>query len=222
MFILDDFNTCRLDNVLPSFQQYVKIPTRWANILDMCYGNIPDAFWVCSYPPLGLADHNVICLLPLYWQELKCYKPQCYSAPQWLEDAIAHLQGSLTCTDLRVLMVILMTESLRVQIQYQCNNRSRVVCKRTEYILCTVWYTGSKRWVCSSAVSPSSVGSRGRGMAPTQPDVSWARPLGLMASQQGCWRPVSMNSHQCSIHSSVNPIGLLLYHLENFYHNSHT
>ena len=42
-----------------------------------------DAFHACSYPPLGLADHNVICLLPLYKQELKRHKPQYHSAPQW-------------------------------------------------------------------------------------------------------------------------------------------
>lgn len=58
VFIVGDFNTCRLDNVLPSFQQYVDIPTRKANILDMCYGNITDEVRARSYPPLGLADHN--------------------------------------------------------------------------------------------------------------------------------------------------------------------
>ncbi|KAK0135719.1 hypothetical protein N1851_028396 [Merluccius polli] len=99
LFILGDFNGCRLDCVLPSLQQYVDIPTRRGNILDLCYGNITDAFRARSYPPLGLADHNVICLLPLYRQELKRHKPQCHSAPQWLEDAIIQLQGSLACTD---------------------------------------------------------------------------------------------------------------------------
>ncbi len=68
-------------------------------IFWICYGNIPDAFRVFSYPPLGLTDHNVICLLPLYRQELKRHKPQCYSAPQWSKDPIAHLQGSLACND---------------------------------------------------------------------------------------------------------------------------
>ncbi len=69
LFILGDFNSCRLDCVLPSLQQYVDIPTRRGNILDLCYGNITDAFRARSYPPLGLADHNFICLLPLYKQE---------------------------------------------------------------------------------------------------------------------------------------------------------
>jgi len=98
VFVLGDFNTCRLDCVLPSFQQYVNIPTRRANILDLCYGNITDAFRAHSYPPLELADHIIICLRPLYKQELKRHKPQCYSAPRWSEDAITQLQGSLACT----------------------------------------------------------------------------------------------------------------------------
>ncbi|GAA6215221.1 A disintegrin and metalloproteinase with thrombospondin motifs 17 isoform X1 [Lates japonicus] len=99
VFIMGDYNNCRLDRTLPSFQQYVDIPTRRENVLDLCYGNIANAFRARSYPPLGLADHNMICLLPVYRQELKRIKPQIYSAPQWTEDAIAQLQGSLACTD---------------------------------------------------------------------------------------------------------------------------
>ena len=99
LFILGDFNSCRLDRVLPSLQQYVDIPTRRGNILDLCYGNVSDAFRASSHPPLGRADHNIICLLPLYRQELKRHKPQRHSALQWTEDAITQLQGSLACTD---------------------------------------------------------------------------------------------------------------------------
>ena len=99
VLILGDFNTCRLDSVLPTFQQYVDTPTRGNNILDLCYGNNSEAFRTNSYPPLGLADHNVICLLPLYKQVLKRLHPQSYSAPQWSEDSTAQLQGSLACTD---------------------------------------------------------------------------------------------------------------------------
>lgn len=67
--------------------------------MDLCSGNITDAFRARSYPPLGLADHNVICLLPLYRQELKRHKPQCHSTPHWSEDTINQLQGCLACTD---------------------------------------------------------------------------------------------------------------------------
>ena len=71
VLIMGDYNRCRLDTVLPLFHQYVDTPTRKDNILDLCYGNIAEAFRSRSYPPLGLADHNMICLLPVYKQELK-------------------------------------------------------------------------------------------------------------------------------------------------------
>lgn len=95
LFILGNFNTCKLDSVLPSLQQYVDIPTRRANILDLCHGNIADAFQARSYPPLGAANQNIISLLSLYRQHLKQHEPQHHSAPQWSRDAITRLQGSL-------------------------------------------------------------------------------------------------------------------------------
>ena len=70
VFITGDFNSCRLGGSLPSFQQYVDIPRR-KNTLDLCYGNINNAYTSRAHPPLGFADHNVITLLPLYRQALK-------------------------------------------------------------------------------------------------------------------------------------------------------
>lgn len=37
MFITGDFKSCRLDKTLPAFQQYVDVPTRGRNTLDLCY-----------------------------------------------------------------------------------------------------------------------------------------------------------------------------------------
>ena len=53
VFILGDFNSCRLDCVMPSFHQYVDIPTRKNTTLDLCYGNISGAFIAHAHPPLG-------------------------------------------------------------------------------------------------------------------------------------------------------------------------
>lgn len=53
---------------------------RKRNTLDLCYGNIVDAFAARSYPPLGSLDHNVLVFLPQYKQELKHNKPQVHSA----------------------------------------------------------------------------------------------------------------------------------------------
>lgn len=43
------------------------------------YATETSAFRAHSYPPLGLADHNVIYLLPLYKLELKRQKLHVYS-----------------------------------------------------------------------------------------------------------------------------------------------
>ena len=46
-FVLGDFNHCRLDQVLPSYHQFVNKPTRGDAVLDLhvhvCYGNIASA-----------------------------------------------------------------------------------------------------------------------------------------------------------------------------------
>lgn len=100
-FILGDFNNCRLETVLPYFKQYVAIPTRKDNVLDLFYGNISNAYRAQAQPPLGSADHN---LLPQYTQLLKRHKPQTYSVYHWSEEAIAILQGSVqTGVSLRII-----------------------------------------------------------------------------------------------------------------------
>lgn len=67
-----------------------------ANILDLSYGNIPNAFRARSYSPLGADDHNTISLLPLYRQQLKQHCPQYCITPQ---RSIACCQGFLATTD---------------------------------------------------------------------------------------------------------------------------
>lgn len=64
VLITGDFNNCRLDSALPSFQQYVNVATRRSYTLDICYGNATDAYTSQAYPPLSFADQNVIFLLP--------------------------------------------------------------------------------------------------------------------------------------------------------------
>lgn len=99
VLILGDFNTCSLDNVLTSFQHLCgssheegKYPRQklWKHTLCL----------PCTLISLHVQpDHNVICLLPLYREELKREEPRRYSAPQLSEDAITLLQGSLACTN---------------------------------------------------------------------------------------------------------------------------
>jgi hypothetical protein len=99
VFVMGDFNSCTLDTALPSFHQYVHVPTRNNKIIDLCYGNIPSAYSARAHPPLGRADHNVINLIPAYRQLLKRVKPTKVKVRQWTQDATMQLQGSLACTD---------------------------------------------------------------------------------------------------------------------------
>ncbi|KAK0130744.1 hypothetical protein N1851_034591 [Merluccius polli] len=89
VLIMGDFNSCKLDCVLPSFEQYVDVPTRREKVLDLCYGNINNAYTARVQPPIGAADHNIVFLLPQYKQLLKRDKPATYSITQWSEDATA-------------------------------------------------------------------------------------------------------------------------------------
>ena len=44
VFVMGDFNSCTLDTALPSFHQYVHVPTRNNETIDLFYGNIPSAY----------------------------------------------------------------------------------------------------------------------------------------------------------------------------------
>ena len=66
IIILGDMNSCTLSKSLRDFSQYVSCPTRKANTLDLCYGNIKGAYKAFPLPPLGKSDHICIHLVPVY------------------------------------------------------------------------------------------------------------------------------------------------------------
>jgi hypothetical protein len=70
-FVAGDFNDCDLRKCLPSFQQYVTLPTRKDKTIDRVYGNIPNAFRSFSLPPVGNSDHNSVQLVPAYTPKIK-------------------------------------------------------------------------------------------------------------------------------------------------------
>lgn len=99
VFIMGDYNNCRLVLLCSAFISAVRgYSNKKGKHTGSILWNITNAFCARSYPSLH-ADHNVICLLPAHRQELKLSKPQLYTTPQWTEDAITHLQGSLACTN---------------------------------------------------------------------------------------------------------------------------
>lgn len=62
VFILGDFNHCKLELILPGFEQYIKCCTRDNRILDKCYGIVKRAYVAKSRPPLASSDHNTVYL----------------------------------------------------------------------------------------------------------------------------------------------------------------
>ena len=97
--VLGDFNHCELSNILPHYDQYVKVPTRKDKILDKCYGNIGKAYKAHGKAGLGLSDHNIIHLLPVYKQKLKQQKPTIVRTRKWTKENTATLRGCFECTD---------------------------------------------------------------------------------------------------------------------------
>ena len=97
--MLQSLFSCKLDSVMPSFQQFVTCHTRRQRTIDLCYGNVKDAYTSLPRPPLGRADHNVIQLLPKYRQLLKRVKPRLLTVRRWTDDAVESLRGCFDCTD---------------------------------------------------------------------------------------------------------------------------
>ncbi|KAG1954049.1 hypothetical protein F2P79_009424 [Pimephales promelas] len=135
VFILGDFNNCRLSDVLPSFHRIVDVPTRKENTLDLCYGNVADAFTARAFPPLGFSDHNAIFLLPRYKPKLKRIKPTTHSVTLWSEGAIEQLQGSLACTDWDIFQGTL-DERVSTITDTSCTENIQVHLTRTGRLSC--------------------------------------------------------------------------------------
>lgn len=58
--ILGDFNICKLDSVLPTFEQYLSCYTRGEKQLDLCYGNIKEAYRSPQKPSVGTSGHFAV------------------------------------------------------------------------------------------------------------------------------------------------------------------
>lgn len=97
--IMGDFNLCSLNEHLPTYQQYVTCPTRNEACLDLCYGNIKDAFYAKALSGLGSSDHNMVKLVPAYEPRLRREKAKRVEVKSWTTAATEALQDCLECTD---------------------------------------------------------------------------------------------------------------------------
>ena len=98
-FVVGDFNHCDLRKALPSFKQYVTIPTYKQKTIDMCYGNIPDAYKSHAFPPIGRSDHDTVYLVPAYRPKIQRERVEKKSVKMWSKESVEELQGCFECTD---------------------------------------------------------------------------------------------------------------------------
>lgn len=72
---------------------------RGSKTIDVCYGNIRNAYQAIKKPPVGGSDHNTVYLLSSYHQRLKKEKPKVRSVPVWDPESLTALQGCFDCMD---------------------------------------------------------------------------------------------------------------------------
>ncbi|KAK0144622.1 hypothetical protein N1851_016964 [Merluccius polli] len=109
VFVMGDFNHCKLESALPGFEQYIKCSTRENKTLDKCYGNVKNAYVAKPKAPLANSDHNAIHLIPTYKTMLKRSKPQVKTVTVWSEEGIDTLKGCFLCTDCVLLVYSVQT-----------------------------------------------------------------------------------------------------------------
>ena len=85
---------------LPRYKQYVTCNTRKNSRLELCYCNYANAYSKCyKRPPLGIADHDSIHLLPTYKQKLKQSKPVINDIRLWNSNAEDTIKGCFKSTN---------------------------------------------------------------------------------------------------------------------------
>jgi hypothetical protein len=141
-FILGDFNACTLTDSLPNYYQYVKCPTRSTRTIDLCYGNIKDAYKSMARAPIGGSDHNSIYLIPTYRQKLKTVKPTVKSIKVWTTDSLETLKGCFECTDWSIFEGVTLDEMTETITGYITFCVETVVPSKTVKI-----YPNNKPWI---------------------------------------------------------------------------
>ena len=131
VLILGDFNACRLNKILPTYQQYVKFTTRGDKTTNLCYDNVKNAYKACKKPPLSTADHNVVHLIPTCHKKLQREGVLKKQVKKWDTAAIETLQACFEWTEWEVLMQGSLDEATDVVTEYITFCEAMVVTTKT-------------------------------------------------------------------------------------------
>lgn len=116
--VLGDLNQCRLETVLPGFEQYVKDQTRKDNILDKCFVNVKGAYVSKCRPPILNSDHNVVHMIPVYKTKLKRSKPEKKVIRTWTNESREQLKACFDWTNWEIFREDSLDEMTRVTNDY--------------------------------------------------------------------------------------------------------
>ena len=97
--VLGDFNHCTLTSTRPDLHQYITCPTRGDNTLDLCYGQLKNAYKCRKLPALGASDHDVIHLTPAYKSVYKRTTATQKTVRVWTDDTKDQLRSCFASTD---------------------------------------------------------------------------------------------------------------------------
>ena len=97
--ITGDFNDCQqFGKCIPSYKQYIKFSTRFDK-MDPCFCSVKNAYVSKKLAPLGISDHNMCQLIPVYKQKLKRSKPTERQVYQWNDEVNETLLACMECTN---------------------------------------------------------------------------------------------------------------------------
>ena len=97
--ITGDFNECQFGKCIPTYKQYIRFPTRGDKLLDPVFCNIKNAYVSKELTPLGVSDHCMCHLVPVYRQKLKRSKPTERLVYQWSDEINETLLACIECTN---------------------------------------------------------------------------------------------------------------------------
>lgn len=101
--IMGDFNGSKFKSYVPHYHQLIDFATREEKILDHYYCNIRNGYKASKLKLLGLSDHDMCLLTPVYKQKLKTCKPVIRIIYEWDDNVSETLKGCIEMTDWDIL-----------------------------------------------------------------------------------------------------------------------
>lgn len=106
---------CHFGATVPNLERYVTSTTRLNRTLDLCYGNIPEAYISKTHRHLGCSDHNVISIDKYSKQTKSRQKSSKYGTLSQLRNSEVALKSVIEmCFSKTVILIWTLISSYRI------------------------------------------------------------------------------------------------------------